>query len=111
MNISSVIKVEKIYNKYNLDRVKGELIRLLAKYPDKCAFDLVKHLFHGTRQNPPSNIYACEDGLDMRYSANGANGYGIYFANNSAYSNSYRSAVGQHFQMFMCLVLTGESTN
>jgi len=50
---------------------------------------MVKHLFHGTRQNQPFNVYASEDGLDMRYSANGANGYGIYFANNSQYSHQY----------------------
>ncbi len=54
-----------------------------TKYPEKSAFDIMKHLFHGTRNNAPQVIYGSEDGLDMRYSDNGANGYGIYFANNS----------------------------
>lgn len=89
-DISRVVKIEKIYNKYNHNRVLSELKRLLdAKYPDKNAFYLIKHLFHGTTETDPKNIYSCEDGLDMRHSNDGHNGYGIYFANNSAYSHNY----------------------
>jgi hypothetical protein len=72
---------------------------------------LVKHLFHGTKSNEPSKIYASEDGLDMRYSNDGLNGYGVYFADNAKYSNDYAHIIqGSNFkQMFLCLVLTGES--
>ena len=91
MDSSMIMKVEKIYNKYNHERVKQELVRLMdVKYPEKKAFELVKHLFHGTRHNDPANIYQSEDGLDMRYSDDGVNGFGIYFANSSAYSHNYK---------------------
>ena len=56
-----------------------------ANYPS-----IVKHLFHGTRLTQPQIIYSGEDGLDIRYANNGgAYGPGIYFANNSNYSNTY----------------------
>jgi hypothetical protein len=66
-------------------------------------------LFHGTRQNPPANIYNGEHGFDMRYCTSGMWGIAIYFAWNASYSNSYRSTTpnGQ-FQMFLARVLVGE---
>jgi hypothetical protein len=75
--------------------------------------DLVKHLFHGTKDNEPSKIYSSEEGLDLRYSNDGLNGYGIYFADNAKYSDDYAHKIPgtQHKQMFLCLVLTGESAN
>jgi hypothetical protein len=59
------------------------------KHKDKQPLDLVHHLFHGTRVNTPESIYGTEDGLDMRYSNDGLNGFGIYFADNAKYSNDY----------------------
>ena len=50
---------------------------------------MVKHLFHGTKVNEPSKIYSSEDGLDLRFSNDGLNGYGIYFADNAKYSDDY----------------------
>jgi hypothetical protein len=49
----------------------------------------MKHLFHGTNATDPKMVYASEDGLDIRFSNPGAYGNGIYFADNSAYSNTY----------------------
>ena len=47
----------------------------------------------------------------MRFSADGLNGYGIYFADNSQYSNDYCSWKAGSKQMLVCLVLTGDSAN
>lgn len=70
----------------------------------------MKHLFHGCNQTQPKLIYESEDGLDIRFANNGALGQGIYFANNSCYSNSYAHNKGNgEKQMFLCLVLVGES--
>ena len=73
----------------------------------------MKHLFHGSRGTDPKLIYGSEDGLDIRFSNAGAFGNGIYFANNSHYSSAYASPLaggnGREFQMFVCLVLQGDS--
>lgn len=71
----------------------------------------MKHLFHGTNQTDPKLIYQSEDGLDIRFSNAGAYGTGVYFANNSAYSNSFTHRKGNTCQMFMALVLTGDSVH
>ena len=48
--------------------------------------------------------------MDIRFSNAGAFGNGIYFANNSAYSNNYAHVrSGGEKQMFLCLVLVGDS--
>ena len=75
------------------------------------AIELVKHLFHGTKDNDPSKVYATEEGLDLRYSKDGLNGYGIYFADNAKYSDDYAHKIpgSSQKQMILCLVLTGES--
>lgn len=82
-----MISVEKIYNSYAHNRVYEELNRLCKKHSSKDRLSLMKHLFHGTGYVAPKVIYSNEDGLDMRYSSNGLNGYGIYFADNSQYSS------------------------
>ena len=51
--------------------------------------DLVKHLFHGSKHTEPQLIYASEEGLDIRYANEGIYGRGIYFADNSQYSDKY----------------------
>ena len=79
----------KIYNSYNYGRFTQELKKLRVKHPLKHPLDLMKHLFHGTKQTTPNKVYADEDGFDMRLANNGLNGYGIYFADNSKYSDGY----------------------
>jgi len=69
-------------------------------------------LWHGTRQTDPRTIVKTEHGLDMRFSAAGAYGNGIYFADNSAYSHNYAHPVPgmeKTYQMLFCFVLVGES--
>jgi len=47
----------------------------------------------------------------MRFSNDGLNGYGIYFADNAKYSHDYCHSLGNEKQMLVCLVLTGDSAN
>ena len=52
----------KVYNKHAHIKVKNELKRLLEKYAHlkKKPLDLINHLFHGTKANPPQTIYQGE---------------------------------------------------
>eukprot|EP00347_Sterkiella_histriomuscorum_P019344 403342004 len=112
IDVSRIVSIKKIFNESVYQIVESELNRLLVKHPDHAPLDLMNHLFHGTRQNDPQSIFSFENGLDMRYCNGGAHGIGIYFADNSQYSNSYKfqNAAGQS-EMFMCLVLTGLSSS
>eukprot|EP00347_Sterkiella_histriomuscorum_P021014 403335594 len=112
-NLDKILSIKKVYNQSNFRIIESEYKRLLIKHPEMLGLQLMKHLFHGTQNTPPLNIYSFENGLDMRHSnPNGANGTGIYFADNAAYSNQYRHHLQNGtFQMFMCLVLTGLSSN
>ena len=88
---------------------------MLKKYPQKSVKDIMKHLFHGSNETDPKKIYESDVGLDRRFSKDsGLYGNGIYFANNSQYSHNYAWKVpegnGKKFQMFVCLVLKGDST-
>ena len=47
---------------------------------------MLRLLWHGTRANDPVQLATGENGLDQRYSNAGMHGFGIYFANNAAYS-------------------------
>jgi hypothetical protein len=68
------------------------------------------HLYHGTKQAKPALIYESQCGLDVRFSNQGVLGQGIYFSNNSGYSNRYCYACPNGtMQQFLCLVLTGDS--
>jgi hypothetical protein len=87
----------------------NELRRMIRKYPNKNINEMCKHLFHGCGQTDPKIIYEGEDGLDIRFANAGAYGQGIYFANNSGYSLSYVHRKGNKMQMFVALVLTGDS--
>ena len=75
---------------------------------------MTRHLFHGTRKTDPKLIYESDVGFDIKYSSDGLNGFAIYFATNSRYSNDYAHRMPPHGflrQMFMCLVLVGKSAN
>lgn len=92
------------------DKFLNELKRMMRKYQNKKLTDLMKHLFHGTRETAPKLIYSSEDGLDIRFSNAGAFGTGIYFADNAAYSHTYAHTTQKgEFQMFLSLVLVGET--
>ena len=92
MNVAQagkIKKIEKIYNEVIYEKFFSECKRLIKKYPEKKIEELVKHLFHGSSRTDPKLIYESEDGLDIRFSNPGMFGTGVYFANNSAYSNTY----------------------
>jgi hypothetical protein len=78
-----IIKIEKITNCVIYDRFINEFKRMIRKYPNKKTTAIMKHLFHGPNQTKPELIYGSEDGLDIRFSNNGAYGQGVYFADNS----------------------------
>jgi O-acetyl-ADP-ribose deacetylase (regulator of RNase III) len=74
--------------------------------------DIEKLLYHGTRNTPPDVIYQTEDGFDMRYSAEGMWGQGIYFAVNSSYSDGYAHKLSNgNKSMFLARVLVGDDHN
>lgn len=90
----TIIKVEKLFNCVVYDKFINEYRRMLRKYPNRKTTYLMKHLFHGCNQTDPKLIWQSEDGLDIRFANSGALGQGIYFANNSAYSNSFAYSKG-----------------
>lgn len=71
------------------ERFMTDLRITTQKYSDKGPSQVLKLLFHGSRQTKPEQIYASDEGLDMRFSRDGMFGVGIYFANNAAYSHTY----------------------
>ncbi len=71
-----------------------------------------KLLFHGTRNNDPSDIYkSSEVGFDMKFANSGGRyGKGIYFSTNSSYSHSFAHHGGRGtYKMLMADVYTGLS--
>ncbi|CDW84619.1 poly adp-ribose polymerase member 14-like protein [Stylonychia lemnae] len=128
VDLTKIIEIKKIYNKQIYQTVRSEFERICQKHPLLYGLDLVKHLFHGTRQSDPQTVYSFESGLDMRFSNNGAQGIGLYFADNSQYSTGYaynnpniiqqqqipNNRFGQMNgarQMFLCAVITGLSSS
>ena len=53
-----VRKVEKIYNCAIYERVENEMKKILTKNKKKSPLDLMRHLFHGTRNTDPYVIYS-----------------------------------------------------
>mmetsp|Transcript_42904 Transcript_42904/g.41254 ORF Transcript_42904/g.41254 Transcript_42904/m.41254 type:complete len:191 (-) Transcript_42904:253-825(-) len=87
--LPTIQNIHLIHNCVLYEKFVGELKRLMRKYPQKKVNDIMKHLFHGTRETDPALIYKSEDGLDIRFSNSGVFGQGIYFADNSCYSHGY----------------------
>jgi len=75
--------------------------------------DTERLLFHGTRENNPSIIYAAtEEGFDMRSaSPTGFFGVAIYFHENAVYSHDNRYTDKQFNYMLVANVLLGDSIN
>ena len=108
--LPKIVQIEKVFNCVLYEKFMNEFKRMLRKYPNLEISDMMKHLFHGTRQTDPELIFGSEDGLDIRFSNAGAYGTGVYFANNSQYSSTYAYAKKNgEMQMFMALVLVGDS--
>ena len=69
-----------------------------------------KELWHGSKKSTADNIYASEEGFDMRYSSEGLWGQANYFAEKASYSNKYAlSSTGGTKELLLAKVLTGES--
>ena len=73
-------------------------------------------LFHGTGNTSPEVVWADkEDGFNINYSSDSnLLGRGIYFAEKSEYSWSYKSDEGiingkKVYSMLLCLVIVGDS--
>jgi hypothetical protein len=103
-----VHKIERIQNKWLWKKYvnQREIIELKNNGESN-----EKYLFHGTRSNPPENIYKDEVGFDMRYSAQGSWGRGCYFAYNASYSGGgyeYQLSSGKK-QMFFARVAVGDA--
>ena len=105
---STITSIERIQNKWLWQSYKQSRHRLSGK--NKKVIN-EKLLFHGTRGVPPEKIYKSEKGFDFRFSKKGLWGEGAYFAVNASYSNGFAYQVGQTRQVFLALVLTGESCN
>ena len=70
----TIKRIEKISNCVIYERFINEFKRMIRKYPNKKTTNIMKHLFHGSNQTKPELIYGSEDGLDTRFSNNGAFG-------------------------------------
>ncbi len=106
MRNSSIVFIERIQNKYIWRKYAQHRGMLYEK--NKGTVN-EKKLFHGTRNNPPKEIYGSEEGFDMRFSASGMWGQANYFAVNASYSDGYSYSVPNGGrQMFLVHVLTGD---
>eukprot|EP00347_Sterkiella_histriomuscorum_P021089 403335296 len=108
---ANVIKIEKIMNKSLYERFVIEIKFMSEKYPQKDFEDIMQHLFHGSYQTDPQQIYDSSIGFDFRLSKDkGLYGRGAYFAKNSGYSDSYRYRIpySSQYQIFVALVITGD---
>ena len=69
-----------------------------------------KELWHGSRNSSADNIYASEEGFDMRYSSEGLWGQANYFAEKASYSDKYAFKSGDGTkELLLAKVLTGDS--
>lgn len=106
-----IVSIHRIQNKWLWDAYMQSKKRLSIKNRNRVNEKL---LFHGTTQTPPEKIYRSEKGFDFRFARQGLWGEGTYFAVNASYSHNYSYTVNQSSprrQMFLALVLTGDSHN
>ncbi|TNV85324.1 hypothetical protein FGO68_gene8464 [Halteria grandinella] len=104
-----IIKVERIQNPKLWQKFHVETNQLAKKLQSKQGVN-IRYLYHGTRQNPPRNIYQSEQGFNANYSSEGMWGRAIYFATRSSYSDDYHYKLPDgSFQMFYARVILGKS--
>ena len=69
-----------------------------------------KELWHGSRKSSADNIYASEEGFDMRHSSEGLWGRANYFAEKASYSDKYAyTSTDGSKELLLAKVLTGDS--
>jgi hypothetical protein len=109
---NKIVSVEKIFNCVLYEKFLVEFKMMLKKYKKIPINMILKHLFHGSGGTDPTLVYKSESGLDMRFSKPGMYGKGIYFAEQSSYSDAYayrtHGFTGRK-QIFLSLVLVGDS--
>ena len=105
---AQIASIQRIQNTWLWDRYVKHRDRLKLK---NSGVVNEMELFHGTRNNDPKLIYESEDGLYMRYSAQGMWGMANYFAVNASYSDNYAHQTNGQKEMFLVKVLTGDSYN
>ncbi len=86
-HFNRIVSVEKLFNCVLYDKFLVEFKNMLRKYKTVPINLILKHLFHGPGATDPSLVYKSESGLDMRFSKPGMYGKGIYFAEQSSYSD------------------------
>ena len=102
-----IVKIERIQNKWLWEKYHQHSERLKRKNEGVTNEML---LFHGTRDNQPSDIYEHEEGFDMRFGRAGMWGNGNYFAVKASYSDNYAYRLPDGTQqIFLAKVLTGRS--
>ena len=102
-----IIKLQRIQNKWLWNRYYQHREQMKKKNQ---GIVNEKDLFHGTSNIDPKDIYACEEGFDMRFSARGLWGQGIYFAVNASYSDNYAHITTNGRQMFLAKVVVGATS-
>lgn len=103
---AKIVSLYRIQNKWLWDSYMQSKRRLAVKNKNRIN---EKRLFHGSGKTPPDKIYRSEKGFDFRFASQGLWGEGAYFAVDAKYSDGYAYVHGGWKQMFLALVLTGES--
>ena len=109
MPYATIERVERVQNRVLWARYHDCKERLERDLPSAGE----KHLFHGTRQTDPKDIYSGDAGFDVGHSRGGMWGVGNYFAVNASYSRHYahtKNVLGYSVplsKMLVAKVLTG----
>ena len=82
----NLVSIKRIQNEFLWEKYCQHKERMGRKGPERIN---EMELFHGTRSNPPEDIYMNEEGFDMRFSREGMWGHGNYFAESAQYSCGY----------------------
>ena len=107
MSKAQILSIKRIQNKWLWERYSQHKERMHKKNAGTVN---EKELWHGSRNSRADNIYASEEGFDMRYSSEGLWGQANYFAEKASYSDAYafRSGNGAR-ELLLAKVLTGDS--
>ena len=93
--IVNLVSIKRIQNEFLWEKYCQHKERMGRKGAERIN---EMELFHGTRSNPPEDIYMSEEGFDMRFSRAGMWGQGNYFAESARYSCSYTYKKGDPMQ-------------
>lgn len=104
---AEILSIKRIQNKWLWGRYSQHKDRMHEK---NSGVVNEKDLWHGSRKSSADNIYACEEGFDMRHSSEGLWGQANYFAEKASYSDKYAfKSTGSTKELLLAKVLTGDS--